>query len=200
MEILPPQQNSEDYLTWTDIAMKSARDPRNVQKLDQALVDILVNDFKFSAVTKVQYAVVPLFLSNKDVCVKACTGSGKTLSFVIPLIQKMLSMQAAGELENLQNNQVLALLLSPSRELAVQTFKVIEQFKTLLEKEGSTPISMSYYIGGDKPEYDLERISTKGANILVATPGRIFDLIGKGALSFKKTEILIMDEADKLLD
>jgi len=59
---------------------------------------------------------------------------------------------------------------------------------------------MCYFIGGDKFEYDLERIDTKGANIVIATPGRIFDLVSKGALNFKKLEMLIMDEADKLLD
>jgi superfamily II DNA/RNA helicase len=57
-----------------------------------------------------------------------------------------------------------------------------------------------YLIGGDKIEYDLERIQLKGANVVVATPGRLFDLaIEKHALSFRKLEVLIMDEADKLL-
>jgi len=59
---------------------------------------------------------------------------------------------------------------------------------------------MCYFIGGDKIEYDVERIETKGANIVVATPGRIFDLISRNSLNFKKLEMLIMDEADKLLD
>lgn len=52
--------------------------------------------------TKVQSAVIPLFLTNKDVCVKACTGSGKTLAFVVPLIQKLYTMKMAGELEDLK--------------------------------------------------------------------------------------------------
>lgn len=79
--------------------------------------------------------MIPLFLSNKDVCVKACTGSGKTLSFVVPLVNKLLSLMEDNQLEGLQNNQVLALLLAPSRELAIQTFKVVDQFKSLLKKE-----------------------------------------------------------------
>ena len=57
-----------------------------------------------------------------------------------------------------------------------------------------------YFIGGDKLDYDLQRIQTKGANIVVGTPGRIFDLVENGALNFKNLEVLIMDEADKLLD
>lgn len=59
---------------------------------------------------------------------------------------------------------------------------------------------MSYFIGGEKPEFDLQRIEEKGANIVVATPGRIFDLIQKQALDFRKLEMLILDEADKLLE
>jgi len=57
-----------------------------------------------------------------------------------------------------------------------------------------------YLIGGDKLEYDLQRIKEKGANVVVGTPGRIFDLIEKRELSFSKLEMLVMDEADKLLD
>ena len=87
--------------------------------------------------------------------------------------------------------------MSPSRELAIQTYKVIEEFKPLLESCG---IKTCYVIGGDKLEYDVDRITTKGANIVVATPGRLFDLIEKNALNFKKLEMLILDEADKLLD
>ena len=61
-------------------------------------------------------------------------------------------------------------------------------------------VNFCYFIGGDKIEYDEERIETKGANVVVATPGRLFDLIQKNLLNFKKLEVLIMDEADKLLD
>jgi len=59
---------------------------------------------------------------------------------------------------------------------------------------------MCYFIGGDKAEYDIQRIESKGANIIVATPGRTYDLIEKNALNFKRLEIFVMDEADKLLD
>jgi ATP-dependent RNA helicase DDX55/SPB4 len=59
---------------------------------------------------------------------------------------------------------------------------------------------MIYFIGGDKLEYDIDRITNRGANIIVATPGRLFDLIENNALNFKRLEMLIMDEADKILD
>ena len=99
--------------------------------------------------------------------------------------------------------------------MAIQTFQVLKEFEQLfqdkievvnrygktVEKEGVVnKLNMCYFIGGDKPEYDLQRIREKGANIVVATPGRIFDLIEKSALNFRKLEVFIMDEADKLLD
>lgn len=106
----------------------------------------------------------------------------------------------------IKSNQVLALLLAPSRELAVQIFQVLKEFQTLFAKEGGAPdqneniLNMCYFIGGDKPEYDVQRIEEKGANIVVATPGRLYDLVCKGALNFKTLEVFVMDEADKLLD
>lgn len=73
-------------------------------------------------VMQVQAAVVPLFLSNKDVCVKACTGSGKTLAFCLPLIETLLKLTVDNTYDN---NEVLALVVAPSRELAKQTAEVI---------------------------------------------------------------------------
>ena len=96
--------------------------------------------------------------------------------------------------------------MAPSRELAIQTFQVLKEFEDLFKRpdpesgELQSTLKMCYFIGGDKPEYDIQRIEEKGANIVVTTPGRIFDLIQKNALNFRKLEMLVMDEADKLLD
>ena len=90
---------------------------------------LISDQFGFEKVTKVQSAVIPLFLTNKDVCVKACTGSGKTLAFVVPLIQKLYSMKLSGDFEDLKKEQVLGLLLAPSRELAIQIFEVLKLSK-----------------------------------------------------------------------
>ena len=120
---------------------------------------------------QVQAAVVPLFLSNKDVCVKACTGSGKTLAFCLPLIETLLKLTAD---HTYDNNEVLALVVAPSRELAKQTAEVIQQFVSILPD-----LKFCYLIGGDKLEHDLQRIQEKGANVVVATPGRLFDLVSE---------------------
>lgn len=104
---------------------------------------------------KVQAAVVPLFLTNKDVCVKACTGSGKTLAFCIPLLQTLLNLTQKFEEDGtcVQKNEVLALIVAPSRELAKQTSEVIQKFVSLLPS-----LSFCYLIGGDKLENDFSRI------------------------------------------
>ena len=85
--------------------------------------------------------------------------------------------------------------MAPSRELAVQIFKVIKDFEELLG--GLSPL---YLIGGTKLEHDLSRIKSKGCALVVGTVGRVFDLMEKGELSFKQLEMLVMDEADKLLE
>lgn len=77
----------------------------------------------------------------------------------------------------------------------------MKEFESIFVKEdGASILNICYFIGGDKTEYDMQRIEQKGANIVVATPGRIFDLMEKNSLNFKRLEIFVMDEADKLLD
>ena len=98
---------------WKDITLK------NNTHLDPTLLDIIDKELAFPNVTKVQNSVIPLLLSNKDVCVKACTGSGKTLAFVVPLIQ--MAMKLCQE-RKLRNDETIALILAPSRELAMQIF------------------------------------------------------------------------------
>lgn len=92
--------------------------------------------------------------------------------------------------------EVLGLLWAPSRELAMQITQVLKSFEHLFPQ-----LSFCYLIGGDKIEYDVERITEKGANVVVATTGRLYDLaVNRKVLSFNKLEMLIMDEADKLIE
>ena len=95
----------------------------------------------------------------------------------------------------MQKDEVLGLILAPSRELAIQIFKVIKEFESLIPS-----YAIQYLIGGSKVEHDIQRIKEKGANIVIGTIGRVFDLHGRNVLNFKKIEMLIMDEADKLLE
>ena len=87
------------FTRWQDIVVFNQN---KVQKLSEPVLKLISDEFGFEKVTKVQSAVIPLFLTNKDVCVKACTGSGKTLAFVVPLIQKLYSMKLSGDFEDLR--------------------------------------------------------------------------------------------------
>ena len=82
----------DNFIKWTDLMIVSPNG--SVKKLDSKVIEIIEKTFKFTQVSIVQNTVIPLFLQNKDVCVKACTGSGKTLSFVVPLVERLLQLEA----------------------------------------------------------------------------------------------------------
>eukprot|EP00347_Sterkiella_histriomuscorum_P021557 403333562 len=176
------ESNTQKDYTWSDLP-----------QLDKTLCEHIKTEMKFDKVTKVQKAVIPLFLSNKDVCVKACTGSGKTLAFTIPLIQHLMTLQKTKQ--KFENNEVVGLIFAPARELAFQIHNVVKQFEHLIPD-----FSINFLTGGTKLEYDVQRIKEKGCNVVIGTIGRIFDLYSKDLISFKKIEVLIMDEADRLLE
>lgn len=147
----------------------------------------------FTQMTPVQCATIPLFLRHKDVCVEAVTGSGKTLAFVVPTVEMLLRRE-----KRLRRNQLGAVILSPTRELANQTFRVVEHFAS------ATDMHPMLLVGGTNVEREMDALREEGADILVGTPGRVLDILQRceasGALDLKELEVLILDEADTLLD
>eukprot|EP01125_Pyxidicula_operculata_P022634 TRINITY_DN941_c0_g2_i3.p1 TRINITY_DN941_c0_g2~~TRINITY_DN941_c0_g2_i3.p1 ORF type:complete len:238 (-),score=53.85 TRINITY_DN941_c0_g2_i3:92-706(-) len=140
--------------------------------------------------TPVQAATLPLFLKNSDVVVEAPTGSGKTLSFVVPIIEKLQNLESP-----LTKHQVGAIIISPTRELATQIYEVVNIFIENL------PLTSMILIGGSDISADLSLFTEKGGNIIVATPGRLDYLMQKATnFNVKTVEILVLDEADRLLD
>ena len=97
--------------------------------------------------------------------------------------------------QKFENNEVVGLIFAPARELAFQIHNVVKQFEHLIPD-----FSINFLTGGTKLEYDVQRIKEKGCNVVIGTIGRIFDLYSKDLISFKKIEVLIMDEADRLLE
>lgn len=144
----------------------------------------------FTHPTPVQAASIPLFLSHKDVVVEAVTGSGKTLAFLIPLLEILQKHKPPlGPLE------VGAIIISPTRELARQTYGVLQDLL-----KGLPQLSSLLLVGGSDTRLDLQHIEGGGGNIIVATPGRLLDVMERvSSLSYKTLEILILDEADRLL-
>ncbi|XP_071371766.1 ATP-dependent RNA helicase DDX55 [Centroberyx affinis] len=164
-------------------------------KLNEHILQTL-DELKFTHMTPVQSACIPLFMSNKDVAAEAVTGSGKTLAFVIPIIEILLKRE-----EKLKKMQVGALVVTPTRELALQISEVMEQFIQKFPQ-----FRQILLIGGSNPIEDVEKFKEHGANILIATPGRLEDMFRRKAdgldlaSSVKSLDVLVLDEADRLLD
>lgn len=163
-------------------------------RLSQAVLKTLSEKLGFSKMTPVQASCIPLFLKNKDVAAQAVTGSGKTLAFLIPLLEILQRRE-----EPWKPHEVGAIIISPTRELALQTSEVLDTF---LGELGMCTSMLA--IGGNSVQSDLDYFKNKGANIIIATPGRLEDLLTQNNLNLpmavKTLEILILDEADKLLE
>ncbi|KAI9364274.1 P-loop containing nucleoside triphosphate hydrolase protein [Pilaira anomala] len=155
-----------------------------------------LDEMGFETMTPVQSGAIPLFMKNKDVVVEAVTGSGKTLSFVVPILEKLLRRE-----EPLKNHEIGAVIITPTRELAQQIHTVFEKFTQDHERESD--IRLGLYIGGSTslPEDIISFRQTK-PRILIGTPGRLEELLTKSAslVNTKELEVLVMDEADRLLD
>lgn len=132
----------------------------------------------------IQEQTIPLALTGQDIIGQAKTGTGKTFGFGLPLIQRLGQNPAKG---------VKALIVVPTRELAVQVTEDME----LATANRETGVAAIY--GGKAYEDQIEKIKA-GAQIIVGTPGRLLDLAGQRLLSFAEVEVMVLDEADRMLD
>ena len=143
---------------------------------------------KYESATPIQKEAIPKILDGKDVLGIAQTGSGKTASFVFPILDKFQN------LEKVRNRHVSSLVLVPTRELAIQVDAVFKQFGKNLPKKNK---SLAVYGG---VSINPQMIGMQGIDILVATPGRLLELIENKALSLSEVQVLVIDEADKMLN
>lgn len=139
--------------------------------------------------TDIQFKSIPAILKGEDVLAIAQTGTGKTAAFAIPVLHK-LSLKAGNKL---RPDGVKCLVMAPTHELALQIYQV---FKTLGKY---TKVSIFCIHGGVDQAPQKERLEKK-VDVLIATPGRMFDLVSQGALNLSRVETLILDEADHMLD
>lgn len=147
-----------------------------------------VDDAGFSEPTPIQVQAIPAILSGRDVIGCARTGTGKTAAFVLPLIQRLLSSWTAP-----REIRTRALVLSPTRELAIQLHHHIRAFAA------RTTLSTLAVHGGT--DHGTQILALRdGVDILIATPGRLLDLIDRRALRLDQVEIFVVDEADRMLD
>lgn len=155
-----------------------------------------VNALRFSQPTEIQQQAIPKILAGKDIMGSAQTGTGKTASFVLPILQKWLVKS------NLKNDviepkkgrrPIYALILAPTRELAAQIGDNIRDYSRFL------PIRSLVVFGGVSINPQMMKLRG-GVDILVATPGRLLDLVQKNAVDLKTVKVLVLDEADRMLD
>ena len=135
----------------------------------------------------IQAQAIPAVLSGKDVMAAAQTGTGKTAGFTLPILEKLSQGSRP------RPNQVRTLILTPTRELAAQIAENVEVYSKHLR------LTSTVVFGGVKINPQMMRLR-RGVDILVATPGRLLDLYNQNAVRFNQLEILVLDEADRMLD
>ena len=150
-----------------------------------------LQEMNFTTATPVQGAVIPYFLSHKDINASACTGSGKTLSFLIPVFQILAKSDSCNK-----PGDIGGIIISPNRELALQTFTVAQQFEHHI-----TNIHVILLTGGNEIADDMKQLQSDKCLLVIATPGRLKDVIDRQGekLAIRNLEVLILDEADVLL-
>ncbi len=145
-----------------------------------------ISELGFRRPTDIQFKAIGPILKGEDVLGIAQTGTGKTAAFAIPIIHKLIQNKKKG-------NYVKCLVLLPTRELAIQ---ITEVFKAIAKYTNVKIVCLMGGVGQDDQIFDL----TVGADIVIATPGRMFDLQNQGYIDLSRVEIMVLDEADKMLD
>jgi ATP-dependent RNA helicase RhlE len=139
--------------------------------------------------TPVQQQAIPHILSGADILGSAQTGTGKTAAFCIPILQNLTNKKPS----NSQTRNIRALILTPTRELAIQVSENLRAYGKFL------PLKSTVIFGGVS-QFNQEKEIRRGTDIVVATPGRLLDLMNQGIVTLKHLEILVLDEADRMLD
>jgi ATP-dependent RNA helicase RhlE len=143
-----------------------------------------IEALNFHEPTPVQKEAIPQVLGGRDLLVSAQTGTGKTLAFVLPMLQRMQENAVPG---------VTALVLLPTRELAAQVASVVKEVGRF------TPVKSALLVGGESFHLQLQALRA-GANLVIATPGRLLDHLERRTISLSRVHTLVLDEADRMLD
>lgn len=154
--------------------------------LSKALVKA-VTEKGYDKPSPIQEKAIPVILEGKDVLASAQTGTGKTAGFTLPILQNI------SEKKNPKYRPIKALVLTPTRELAAQVYDNVREYSTHLN------IKSTAIFGGVKPSSQIATLKN-GIDVLIATPGRLIDLYEQNQLSLKRVDVLVLDEADRMLD
>lgn len=146
-----------------------------------------VTEQGYQTPSPIQAQAIPAVLAGKDVMAAAQTGTGKTAGFTLPLLEQLAKGERAPA------NHIRSLVLTPTRELAAQIGESITQYGKY------HPVRSAVVFGGVKINPQMMKLR-KGVDVLVATPGRLLDLYSQNAIKFSQVEVLVLDEADRMLD
>ncbi len=148
-----------------------------------------VSEKGYAAPTPIQAQAIPLILEGRDLMGSAQTGTGKTAGFTLPILQHL----AQPGQKNKPRRAVRALVVVPTRELAIQVHQNVEDYGKWLRLESAA------VFGGVNINPQKKRLA-RGVDFLIATPGRLLDLVGQDAVDLSRVEVLVLDEADRMLD
>ena len=157
---------------------------------DLGLKDALLRAIKekgYTTPSPIQEKAIPHILAGKDVLASAQTGTGKTAGFTLPVIQYL------SETKHPKYRPIRALILTPTRELAAQVYDNVKEYSSYLN------IKSTVIFGGVKAASQIATLR-KGVDVFVATPGRLLDLHNQKVISFKRVDVFVLDEADRMLD
>nr|CAD7201048.1 unnamed protein product [Timema douglasi] len=188
--ISAPTNNLESKLPGSDVALEILSNATFAALADKVCEHTLkgVSDLGFTTMTEIQARSIPPLLEGRDLVGSAKTGSGKTLAFLIPAIELIYKLRF------MPRNGTGCIIISPTRELSMQTFGVL---KEMMKYHHHT---YGLLMGGTNRQTEAQKLS-KGINILVATPGRLLDhLQNTPDFIFKNLQCLIIDEADRILE
>ncbi|XP_072759593.1 ATP-dependent RNA helicase vasa [Anoplolepis gracilipes] len=208
---IPPEQpNDENSLFGNDVSMGINFDkyddievkvtgenaPRPIQSFNQTgLRTILLENIKKSSYTKptpVQKHAIPIIMSGRDLMACAQTGSGKTAAFVVPILHTLLE-NPKDLITTASYCEPQVIIISPTRELTSQIHQQVKKFSL------NSIIRSEVAYGGTSVTYQRDRIFA-GCHVLVATPGRLLDFIGRGRIKLSSLRFFVLDEADRMLD
>ena len=147
-----------------------------------------INELKYTSPTSIQEKAIPVILKKNDVLGSAQTGTGKTAAFALPILHHLIN-----ERNNKDQKIIRTLVITPTRELAIQ---IAENFTSYSKYNN---ITNTVIFGGVKQGIQTDALKS-GVDILVATPGRLLDLMGQGYISLKNIGYFVLDEADRMLD
>lgn len=142
----------------------------------------------YTEATPIQIQAIPVILKGSDILASAQTGTGKTASFTLPLLQLMMTTR-----QKQKSHPIRSLILTPTRELAEQVADNVRTYGKYL------PLKTQVVFGGVNIFKQIKKLQT-GADILIATPGRLLDLVSQRIIDLSQVEILILDEADRMMD